>query len=96
METLLFHSMLTVRGLFFCCFFLQFSVPDYLSSLILTESVHCDILDQAEVVLGQGRDEDDGGHVLEAVNPLPPLRSLASDIHQPEVDLAKLEQRLLM
>ena len=27
-----------------------------------------------EVVLGQGGEEDDGGHVLETVDPLPSLR----------------------
>ncbi len=35
------------------------------------------------VVLGHGDAEDDGGYVLEAVNPLLPLRPLASHVKQP-------------
>ena len=61
----------------------------------ITEPVDGAVLHEAEVVLGEGGDEDDGAHVLEAVDPLPPLWSLASNIHQAEVDLAKLKQRLL-
>ena len=36
------------------------------------------------VVLGHGDAEDDGRHVLEAVDPLLALRSLASDVEKPE------------
>ena len=34
-----------------------------------------------EVVLGQRGEEDDGGHVLETVDPLPPLRPKQLEIY---------------
>ena len=68
---------------------------DISSPDLITEPIDGAVLHQAQVVLGQRGDEDDGAHVLEAVDPLPPLRPLAPDIHQAEVDLAKLKQRLL-
>ena len=61
----------------------------------ITEPVDSAVLHEAEVVLGEGGDEDDGAHVLKAVDPLAALRSLAPDIHQPEVNLAKLKNSLL-
>ena len=62
---------------------------------MITKSIDSAVLDQSEVVLGQRGDEDDGTHVLEAVDPFTPLRPLTPYIHQAEVDLSKLEQRLL-
>ena len=38
--------------------------------LFITEPVDGAVLHEAEVVLGEGGDEDDGAHVLEAVDPL--------------------------
>lgn len=35
------------------------------------------------VVLAEGGQEDEGGDVLKTVNPLPPLRLLAANIHNP-------------
>lgn len=35
------------------------------------------------VVLAEGGQEDEGGDVLETVNPLPPLRLLAANVHDP-------------
>ena len=62
---------------------------------LITQPVDGAVLHQAQVVLGKRGDEDDGAHVLEAVDPLPPLRPLTPDIHKPEVDLTKLQHRLL-
>ena len=35
------------------------------------------------VVLAERHQEDDGGDVLKAVDPLPPLRPLTSHVHHP-------------
>ena len=67
----------------------------FMVTFLITQPVDGAVLHQAQVVLGQRGDEDDGAHVLEAVNPLPPLRPLTPDIHKPEVDLTKLQHRLL-
>lgn len=64
-------------------------------TFLITQPVDGAVLHQAQVVLGKRGDEDDGAHVLEAVDPLPPLRPLTPDIHKPEVDLTKLQHRLL-
>lgn len=40
-------------------------------------------LGQNLIVLGQRHQEHDGGHVLEAVDPFPPLWTLAAHIHHP-------------
>ena len=63
--------------------------------LFFTEPVDGAVLHQAEVVLSEAGDEDDGAHVLKAVDPLAALRPLAPNIHQPELDLAKLKHSLL-
>ena len=47
----------------------------------LTEPVDGWVLHEVEVVLGQGGEEDDGGHVLETVDPLPPLRPRQLEIY---------------
>ena len=39
----------------------------------ITEPVDSAVLHEAEVVLGKGGDEDDGAHVLKAMDPLAPL-----------------------
>ena len=61
----------------------------------ITEPVDSAVLHEAEVVLSEAGDEDNGAHVLEAVDPLAALRPLAPNIHQPELDLAKLKHSLL-
>lgn len=48
-------------------------------------------LDEDLVVLGEGDEEHDGGDVLEAVDPLPTLGALSSDIHHTEDDLVEVE-----
>lgn len=44
-----------------------------------------DILEQDLVVAAEGDDEDDGLHVVEAVDPLAPLAPLPPDVHHAEV-----------
>ena len=61
----------------------------------ITEPVDSAVLHEAEVVLGKGGDEDDGAHVLKAMDPLAALRPLTPNIHQPKVNLAKLKHGLL-
>lgn len=46
----------------------------------LLHSVDCLIFEQQLIVLGDGDEEEDGGNVLEAVNPLLSLGSLTTDI----------------
>ncbi len=43
------------------------------------------------VVFAQGNQEHDGRDVLKAVDPLPALWSLPSDIHHPETEVTKYE-----
>ena len=46
----------------------------------LLESVLAGVLSEHQVVSGAGRDEDDGRHVIETLDPLPPLVSLPTHV----------------
>lgn len=46
----------------------------------LSQSVHGGIFAQHQVVAAGGGDEDDGGDVIEALDPLPPLVPLAAHV----------------
>lgn len=57
----------------------------YVALLLLFRETHSGlVLKQHLIVLGDGRDEDDGLDVVEAVNPLTSLRSLSSHIEHSE------------
>ena len=60
----------------------------------LFHPVHGAVLEQNLVVLGQGDDEQDGGDVVEAVDPLLPLRSLPA--HVEHVEHGALELKLYL
>ena len=46
-------------------------------------------LEEDLVVLGQGDQEDDGGHILKAVDPLPPLGPLTAHVHHSAITYVK-------
>lgn len=46
-------------------------------------TVHSLVLEKQLIVLGNGNEEENGGHVLEAVDPLLSLRSLTTDVEHP-------------
>lgn len=52
-------------------------------SQTLVHSVNCFSLLQDLVVLAEGGQEDEGGDVFETVNPLPSLRLLTANVHNP-------------
>lgn len=52
------------------------------------------IFEKKLIILGDSDKEQDGGDVFEAVDPLLPLRSLATDIEHPVRELADDERRL--
>jgi len=47
---------------------------------------------QRLVVLADGGHKDDGGHILEAVDPLPAFVALSADVEEFEVDVVNLER----
>lgn len=60
-------------------------VPDALEEVQrLPESVLRGVLPQDHVVAGAGGDEDDGSHVVETLDPLPPLVPLPPDVEHTE------------
>ena len=57
----------------------------------LTQSVLRVVFSQDHVVGGGSRHKDDGGDIVEALNPLAPLISLASNVEHVELDLVHAE-----
>lgn len=70
-------------------------LPDYSEEIQrFFEPVGVDVLSEYKVVAAARDDEDDGCHIVEALDPLPPFVSLTTHVEHMELDFVDLELRL--